>query len=111
MRISIEGKVIHGKKRGRILGYPTINLKIKEHLVAQGVYRGLVQIGDRQYKAAIFKGAEHNMIEAYILGFSGDLYGQAVKIIVEEKIREVKQFKRLEDLKAQIAQDIRNLFL
>lgn len=103
--IKVTGEVIKGKEKGKNLGFPTANIKILEKLES-GVYSGKTVISGRTYKSAIFIPSSGDMVESYILDFSGDVYGQMVDIKIGKKIREVKKFKSEEDLIAQIKKDI-----
>jgi FAD synthase len=81
----IAGTVEHGDQRGRELGFPTVNLPIEEGIVGDGVWVGTVTLGDGSaYAATVSVGRRvtfygrngFRLVEAYLLDFSGDLYGQ-----------------------------------
>jgi riboflavin kinase / FMN adenylyltransferase len=112
----IEGRVEHGDRRGRTIGFPTANLHLGEYLrPALGVYAvragidegtdtkwldGVANFGNRptfDKKDAIF--------EAHLFDFDGDLYGRHLRIALVDFLREEKKFDGLDDLKAQIAID------
>ncbi len=112
----IEGRVEHGDKRGRTIGFATANLHLGEYLrPALGVYAiragiheagqtkwldGVANFGNRptfDKKDAIF--------EAHLFDYDGDLYGRHLRIALVEYLREEKKFDGLDDLKAQIAID------
>ena len=101
----MKGIVIKGKQRGRILGFPTANISY-ENGIASGVYAGKVYFEGNEYRAAIFYGNDKKIMEAHLLDFSGDLYGQEIEIEVGKKIREVMKFENEEELKNQIIKDI-----
>ena len=111
----IEGIVIHGAKRGRELGYPTINLEISSGMIspADGVYAVSLTIENIQYYGVAnigtnptFKG--HNRrLEVHILNFTGNLYGQSVKVSFLKHIRGQIAFANGEELKMQIFQDVK----
>ncbi len=111
----IEGIVIHGAKRGRELGYPTINLEISSGMIspADGVYAVSLTIENIQYYGVAnigtnptFKG--HNRrLEVHILSFTGNLYGQSVKVSFLKHIRGQIAFANGEELKMQIFQDVK----
>jgi len=108
MNIIISGKVIEGKSRGGKLGFPTVNLELQEK-IESGVYAGIVIINGKDYKAGIFVNDERTLLEAHLIGFSGDLYEKEIKIEIKKKIREVMKFEDDEELKAQIKNDIETI--
>ncbi|MES2547000.1 MAG: bifunctional riboflavin kinase/FAD synthetase [Pseudomonadota bacterium] len=107
---SISGKVVHGDKRGRELGFPTANIHIKhERPALTGVYavkldslQAVANLGVRPTIAGVPKLS----LEVHILDFNEDLYGRHVHVEFLHKIRDEMKFSGLEALKAQIAQDI-----
>lgn len=101
----ISGIVIAGNKKGREFGFPTANILLTEK-VDSGVYRGRVMVGDKAYKAAIFVWLDKPVLEAYLLGFSGDLYGQEIVVEIIEKIREMIKFDDEKELIEQIGKDV-----
>lgn len=112
--VTMQGTVIHGDKRGRELGYPTINLEFPDELVLppDGVYAVYVTIEGIRYKGIAnignnptFNGIDRRL-EAHILNYSGDLYGQFVSVSFLKRIRGQITFSSPEKLKLQIGQDI-----
>ena len=111
---SFESPVIEGDRRGRLLGTPTVNQLLPEHLVTPrfGVYLSRVSFGGKSYTGVTNVGARPTFhagdprSETYILDFSGDLYGQNVETALVKYIRPVMAFENAEALKAQIAEDI-----
>jgi riboflavin kinase / FMN adenylyltransferase len=102
-------KVIHGKKLGRQLGFPTANLAIDRHklLPDKGVYAGHVEVEGKKYKAAISVAHRPRIeLEAFLLDFDGDIYGEAVKIVFSHYLREQREFSGLRLLENQIAKDV-----
>ena len=107
---SISGKVVHGAKRGRQLGYPTANVHMRhERPALTGVYavkldgrNGVANLGVRP----TIDGIPKLMLEVYVFDFSGDLYDQHVHVQFFHKIRDEMKFSGLEALKAQIAVDV-----
>ena len=77
MNVIISGKVIKGKGIGKKLGFPTVNIKLIEK-IESGVYAGFVRFGNKDYIAGIFVGPDKKLIEAHLIGFSGDLYGKEI---------------------------------
>lgn len=107
--------VEHGKKLGSSIGIPTINLTIPPHVItpSHGVYATRVQIGDSSYMGATNIGVRptvdnstHVTVETFILDFSGDLYGQTLRVDFYQRLREEKCFSSLSALQAQIEQDM-----
>jgi riboflavin kinase / FMN adenylyltransferase len=107
---SISGKVVHGAKRGRQLGYPTANVHMRHERPAfTGVYavkldgrEGVANLGVRPTIVGIPK----LMLEVYVFDFEGDLYDQHVHVQFFHKIRDEMKFAGLDALKAQIAHDV-----
>ena len=115
---SISGKVVHGAKRGRELGFPTANVHIKhERPALTGVYTvkldGLNAVANLGVRPTI-SGVQKLLLEVHVLDFNGDLYNKHVHVEFLHKIREEMKFESLNALKAQIAADItvaRNFFM
>ncbi len=114
---SISGKVVHGAKRGRELGFPTANIHIKhERPALTGVYAvkldGLNAVANLGVRPTI-AGVPKLLLEVHVLDFNNDLYGQHVHVEFLHKIRDEMKFESLDALKAHIAADIteaRNFF-
>lgn len=106
--LKIRGKVIIGEQKGRILDFPTANVETEEK-IKSGVYAGEAIVKGKKYQAAIFVPENKTYIEAHILGFSSDIYGKIITVIIGEKIREVLKFKNDEELKKQITKDIEKI--
>ncbi|GAA1854486.1 bifunctional riboflavin kinase/FAD synthetase [Asanoa iriomotensis] len=110
----LEGIVIRGDQRGREIGFPTANLAVHKYaaIPADGIYAGwLVRRGER-LRAAIsigtnptFSGRERR-VEAYILDFDGDIYGERVSLDFVERLRDMLKFDGVEPLVAQMAEDV-----
>ena len=100
-----NGNVINGKKEATKLGYPTANINCKDD-IPSGIYAGAVTWRNDIYPAAIYKKDGDNMVEAYLLDFSGNLYGQSITIRAFHKVRDVKIFPNKDELTTAIAQDI-----
>lgn len=115
---TVTGTVIHGKKLGRELGFPTINLGGTDSYVfpKPGVYMGTVEIhdgnfGQTNWNVLISAGYRPTvngtgyLIEAYLLDFSGDLYGATVSVSFLKYLRGEIKFSGLEPLIAQMTND------
>jgi riboflavin kinase/FMN adenylyltransferase len=110
----IHGIVVRGDQRGREMGYPTANLEPLpwSAVPADGIYAGRLVRGSQLLPAAIsigtnptFAGAERR-VEAYVLDFEGDLYGEHVGLSFTERLRDTLRFEGMEPLKAQMALDV-----
>lgn len=112
---SVCGRVIHGAKRGRMLGFPTANILMRrKNTPVQGVFAvtmsgigehplpGVANVGIRPTVA----GGRTVLLETYLLDFSGDLYGKQVEIVFRHKLRDEKRFDGLAELQAQIERDV-----
>jgi riboflavin kinase/FMN adenylyltransferase len=106
----VEGIVVSGDARGGTLGFPTANLAVEPDLLAprHGIYAGSA----RSNRAAIsigvnphYGGAERR-IEAFLLDFEGDLYGQRLVVELWRRLRDERAFGSEEELVAQIALDV-----
>ncbi|MDD3003670.1 bifunctional riboflavin kinase/FAD synthetase [Flavobacterium sp.] len=109
-----SGTVVHGKKLGRTIGFPTANLEIEENyklIPAYGVYavdcvvenqtlKGMLNIGIKP----TFEG-ETASVEVHLFDFNADLYGKKIKVALRKHIREEQKFSSVEDLKAQLKKD------
>jgi riboflavin kinase/FMN adenylyltransferase len=112
---AISGKVIVGDKLGRRLGFPTANLDVAGLVLPpNGVYAGVTRLSGGYYRAAlnigirptIATGQPQLRVEAHLLDFAGDLYGQELEIEIGDKLRDEKKFASPEELKKQIALDV-----
>jgi riboflavin kinase/FMN adenylyltransferase len=110
----IHGVVVRGDQRGRDIGYPTANLEPLpwSAVPADGIYAGRLARGKELLPAAIsigtnptFAGAERR-VEAYVLDFEGDLYGEHVGLCFTARLRDTLRFDGVEPLVAQMAIDV-----
>jgi riboflavin kinase/FMN adenylyltransferase len=97
------GVVSEGKRRGRELGYPTINIPL--HGVS-GIYAARVTIDRDSYIAAAFADSSRGVLEAHVLDESGDWYGKNISIELFKKLRESTAFFDDDALRAAIAEDV-----
>jgi len=110
----ICGEVVHGKKRGRKLGYPTANIKLETNyaLPPEGVYAVKLYHKGQEYIGAANLGDNPTFnnqelsFEVYILDFEGDLYGKRLCVNFIEFIRGEEDFSSKEKLIEQMKQDI-----
>jgi len=113
-RVGIMGRVVRGDGRGKLLGYPTINiLPHKEVIPPIGVYAARVHLGDNHYAAMVnigrrpsFKGLNQKIIiEAHVFNFKKSIYGKEILIEFIKKIRSEKTFISQEKLIGQLKKD------
>ena len=102
----INGTVIHGKAKGRTLGFPTANIQIKEGLdLEPGVYAGRIIFNGAKYSSALYLAGD-KVIEAFIFDYSGDLYGAELEVDIVKKIRDKMVFKDDKESSIQISKDV-----
>ncbi|MCI8828114.1 MAG: bifunctional riboflavin kinase/FAD synthetase [Ruminiclostridium sp.] len=113
---TLSDHVSHGKKLGTTLGFPTVNLKLGQNVLApaKGVYATRVRLENGQEHIAVTNvgnrptvddGLELT-IEGFILDFDGDLYGQKIQMEFYEYLREERKFPSFDALKAEIAHNV-----
>jgi riboflavin kinase/FMN adenylyltransferase len=106
----IEGVVVGGDQRGGTLGFPTANLAPDPSLLvpAYGIYAGSAL--DRRAAVSIgvnpHYGGRERRVEAFLLDFDGDLYGQMLRIELWERLRDERAFATEAELVEQIARDV-----
>ncbi len=112
----LMGVVVEGSRRGRALGFPTANMQIAEEQAypARGVYACRASLGAGEVKEAVvnigvrptFGAADAPIIEAHLLDFDGDLYGQTLRLDFMARLRPEQKFNGVDELLAQIRRDI-----
>lgn len=107
----LEGEVVQGDKRGRDLGMPTANIVPDDTLVTPG--HGVYAAWAHGHPAAVnvgvrptFETGRGLLVEAYLLDFEGDLYGETLRIAFMERMRGEKRFESVEALVAQMNRDV-----
>jgi riboflavin kinase/FMN adenylyltransferase len=116
-RYELRGTVEAGDRRGRELGFPTANVAVPASccLPADGIYAGTFVTADGVERVAaislgrrptFYETADRSLLEAYVLDFDGDLYGETVKVRFVERLRGEMKFDSVEDLVAQMARDV-----
>ncbi len=115
INFTFRGKVIHGDKYGQKIGFPTINISrnnfnsliIKPNF---GIYSGQVLLNNKTYKAGIIIGPIDKKglpkLEAHLLNYKGNAYGEIVIFKLEKFLRKYKIFKTEKELIIQIKKDI-----
>lgn len=109
----VVGRVMHGDKRGRTIGFPTANLHMGRQVSpVRGVFavevfglereplKGVANVGTRPTVGGV-----ENRLEVHIFDFADDIYGHHLSVDLLHKLREERRFESLDALKAQIAQD------
>jgi len=112
----LSGKVIHGDGRGRHIGIPTANLDVwrEKMMPASGVYAAIAEIDGQVLQSVInlgsrptfYHGNAIQTIEAHLLDFEGDIYGQLMRLQLVERLRLEKKFDNASALMGQIKKDI-----
>jgi riboflavin kinase/FMN adenylyltransferase len=114
---SISGKVVYGRQLGRSLGFPTANLELHRlRAPLSGVYavevtgaglekaKGVANVGTRPTVNDSIKAN----LEVHLLDLNQDLYGQRIEVVFKHKLREEKKFESVDELKENIARDVKN---
>jgi riboflavin kinase/FMN adenylyltransferase len=112
-----RGPVVQGDQRGRLLGFPTANVEVPNSicLPSDGVYAGwyLRPDGSRHACAmnlgrrpTFYEHADHSLLEAHLLDFSGDLYGETAKVQFTHFLRSERKFAGIDALVGQLKADI-----
>ncbi|HZF00620.1 MAG TPA: bifunctional riboflavin kinase/FAD synthetase [Methylomirabilota bacterium] len=112
---AIWGRVIEGDKVGHQLGFPTANLDATGLVLPpNGVYSGCTKLKGQFYRVAlnvgfrptVATGKSELRVEAHVLDFHGDLYGENLEVEIGEKLRDERRFDSKEELQKQIVRDI-----
>lgn len=111
---SLSGKIAHGQKLGRELGYPTINIKMGDNtLIVKGIFAVTVKgIDNRVLKGVASIGTRptidgvDTILEVFILDFNQDIYGHCVEVEFLHKIRDELKFETLQELGRNIENDV-----
>ena len=110
---SFEGKVVHGNRLGRSIGFPTANIWLpKNNLPIKGVFSVKISIDVSEFEGIDnigirpTVGGTSPVLEVNIFDFKKEIYGKRIKVEFVKKIRDEKKFDSLDDLKKQIAKDV-----
>lgn len=115
-RYGILGKVIHGSKFGRVLGFPTANILphrktvpiegifIVEVYIDQVLYPGVADLGNRP----TLDGSGRTILEVHLLDFNQDIYGKTIYVEFIKKLRDEEKYDTVELLRLKIAEDVEN---
>jgi riboflavin kinase / FMN adenylyltransferase len=107
----LEGEVVKGDRRGRELGVPTANLVPDDRYACPG--HGIYAAWAHGFPAAVsvgirptFETGRGLLIEAHLIGFEGDVYGETLRIAFVERLRGERRFESPEELKEQMQRDV-----
>ncbi len=110
---NLEGDVVPGFQRGRKMGFPTANIRTDKELIpAPGVYAVKVRYNQQEFNGVINLGNRPTFtdglvtIEVHLLDFTGNLYGERLRIYFVERLREEKKFNSCDELADAIAADV-----
>ncbi|KGJ50679.1 riboflavin biosynthesis protein RibC [Clostridium sp. NCR] len=110
----LEGEVIHARKIGRTIGFPTANLKAEDKLIIpkNGIYAVKVYVKNKVYYGATNIGYNPTVngkvlsIETNIIDFDEEIYGEIIRVEFLDRIRDEKKFNSLDELKSQLRKDV-----
>ena len=112
---SLRGQIIQGNQRGRELGFPTANLDTTNLCTPpRGVYAAHAEVNGQPFRSAVNIGLRPTagdtepelQVEAHLLDFEGDLYGQLCTLTFASKLRDEQRLESMEALKGQIEKDV-----
>jgi riboflavin kinase/FMN adenylyltransferase len=112
---TLEGRVVEGRRQGQRLGFPTVNIEPENELVpGDGIYAAQVRLpGENAWRPAASSigvnptfGGTSRVVEAYILDFDRELYGETVALRFFKKVRNQEKFPDAAALAAQIGRDV-----
>ena len=112
---AISGRVVEGDKLGRQLGFPTANLDAANlALPPNGVYSGCSTLKGKAYRVALNIGLRPTVaagkpqlrVEAHLLDFNGDIYGEELEVQIGGKLRGERKFDSPDELREQISKDV-----
>lgn len=109
----VRGQVVEGERRGRTLGFPTVNLVVHPDKVlpAKGIYAAWARLEGQEAAAAVNIGTRPTfgsgvlLVEAYLLDFHGDLYGQNIELLFVTRLRDELAFRTVPELIKQMEAD------
>lgn len=111
---AIRGTVQHGDKRGRALGFPTVNIALNGHLEpARGVYAATVRLPDGSTRRGVANVGRRptvgpdleSLLEVFLFDFAGDLYGAELSVALHSFLREERKYPSLEAMAEQMIAD------
>ena len=113
----VRGIVVLGDQRGRLLGFPTANVEVPNAvcLPADGVYAGWYERPDGEVhpcainlgrRPTFYEHADHSLLEAHLIDFDGDLYGEQAHVRFDHFLRSERKFDGIDALKTQLSHDV-----
>lgn len=113
----VRGVVVHGDERGKTIGFPTANIEVPKVICipADGVYAGVMTRNDGTKnhcainlgrRPTFYEHTDHSLLEAHLLDFDGDLYGQSVRVSFSNFLRGERKFENIDALKMQLKLDV-----
>ncbi|MDX6444222.1 MAG: riboflavin kinase / adenylyltransferase [Blastocatellia bacterium] len=111
----VEGMVVRGAERGAGLGFPTANLHPQNRVIPRtGVYVTATLINDQWRRSVTnigtqptFDSDNESSVETFVMNWSGDLYGDVLRVRFLHRLRDEKKFSSVDDLKLQIERDVK----
>jgi riboflavin kinase/FMN adenylyltransferase len=109
----VQGRVVRGAERGRLLGFPTANLEAQNRVIPRGGVYVTAMLIDGAWRRAVtnigvrptFEGAAEPSIETHVIDWGGDLYEKVVRVRFLRRLRDERRFGSIEELKRQIDAD------
>jgi len=110
----VEGRVVRGDERGTQLGFPTANLNPQNRVIPRGGVYVTATLIDGQWRRSVtnigsrptFETRANTSVETFVMGWSGDLYGDVVRVRFLHRLRDERKFKSVDELGAQIKRDV-----
>ena len=110
----VEGRVIRGAERGVKLGFPTANIQPHNRVIPRGGVYVTAALIDKQWRGSVtnigtrptFDDGSETSVETHVLNWSGDLYGDVVRVRFLHRLRDEKKFGSIEELRSQIEYDV-----
>lgn len=110
----VEGRVVRGDERGQRLGFPTANLAPQNRVIPLGGVYATATLIDNEWRRSVtnigtrptFEAAGEPLVETHVMNWSGDLYGDVVRVRFLHRLRAEQKFESVEQLRRQIEQDI-----
>ena len=110
---SLKGEVIHGAKKGRMIGYPTANIDTGDYLIPKkGVYATMTKVAGKWYQSMSSIGHNPTLncrvdlsVESNIFDFDQDIYGQTIELKFIKRIRDEEKFNSIDELVTRIKLD------
>jgi riboflavin kinase/FMN adenylyltransferase len=115
---AISGLVVEGDRLGHKLGFPTANLDATNLILPpNGVYSGCTKLNGQFYRVALNIGLRPTIVtnkqslrvEAHLLDFNGNLYGEELEVEIGEKLRDERKFNSPDELRGQISKDVESV--